>query len=111
MNSASENSSIGYILEADLEYPSELHNLHNDYPSAPEKLEISQDMLLTYCFNIANEYGLKIGGFNKVVPSLDNTSKYKLVPSLGNTSKFVAHYRNLQLYLSLRMKMTKFIES
>ena len=45
LNSVSENSSIGYILEAELEYPSELHDFHNDYPLAPEKLEISQNML------------------------------------------------------------------
>ena len=44
LNSISENSSVGYILEVDLEYHSELHKLHNDYPLAPEKLEISQNM-------------------------------------------------------------------
>ena len=27
----------GLILEVDLEYPKELHDLHNDYPLAPEK--------------------------------------------------------------------------
>ena len=27
----------GLILEVDLEYPRELHDLHNDYPVAPEK--------------------------------------------------------------------------
>ena len=35
-NSISKNSLTGYILEADLEYPDELHELHNDYPLAPE---------------------------------------------------------------------------
>ena len=76
MNSISENSSVGYILEVALEYPSELHDLHNDYPLASEKLEISQNMLSNYCFNIANEYRLKIGGVNKLIPNLDNKSKY-----------------------------------
>ena len=32
LTSISENSSIGYVLEVDLEYPSELHD---DYPLAP----------------------------------------------------------------------------
>ena len=31
------NSSTEYVLEVDLEYPQELHNIHNDYPLAPEK--------------------------------------------------------------------------
>ena len=62
--SISENSSIGYVLQVDHEYPSELHEMHNDYPLAPEKLKISQNMLSKYCFNIANEYGIKIGGVN-----------------------------------------------
>ena len=28
----------GLILEVDLKYPKELHDLHNDYPFAPEKI-------------------------------------------------------------------------
>ena len=95
MNSISENSLVGYILEIDLKYPCELNDLHNDYPLAPEKLEISQNMFSNYCFNIANEYGIKICGVNK------------LVPNLGNKSKYVVHYKNLQLYLSLEMMLTK----
>ena len=95
MNSVSENSSIGYILEVYLEYPSELHNLHNDNPLAPVKLQISQNMLPKYCSNIASKYGMKVDGVNK------------LVPNLGNKSKHVVHYRNLHLYLSLGMKLTK----
>ena len=43
--SISEKSPIGYFLKVDLEYPDELHELHNDYPLAPEKLAVSSDML------------------------------------------------------------------
>ena len=32
VNLISEKSPIGYILEVNLEYPEELHYLHNDYP-------------------------------------------------------------------------------
>ena len=91
----SKNSSIGYILEVDLDYPGELNDLHNDYPLAPEKLKISQDMLSKYCSDIADKYGIKIGGVNKLVPNLKNKEKY------------VVHYRNLQFYLSLEMKVSK----
>ena len=41
------------------------------------------------------KYCIKIGGV------------IKLVPNLGNKSKHVLHYRNLQLYLSLGMKLVK----
>ena len=43
--SISEKSPIGYFLEVELEYPDELHELHNDYSLAPEKLAVSSDML------------------------------------------------------------------
>ena len=55
-----ECNSIGYTLKVDRKYPDKLHELHNYYPLAPEKLEI----------------------------------------------KYVLHYRNLQLYLLLGMKLT-----
>ena len=57
-----KDSRVGYILEVDLEYPDELHDYHNDYSLAPEKLKVSND---------------------------------------------IVHYRNLQLYLSLGMNVTK----
>ena len=41
VNAISENNLQEKILEVDFEYPDELHESHNDYPLAPEKLEIS----------------------------------------------------------------------
>ena len=65
VNSVKENISIGYILEVDLEYPDEWHELHNDYPLSPEKIEISHNMLSNYCSSIANKYD--IGGVKLAV--------------------------------------------
>ena len=48
LNSISENSSIGYILEVDLEYCKELHDSHSDYPLCPDKIEVSSNMLSKY---------------------------------------------------------------
>ena len=31
----------------------------------------------------------------------------KLIPRLGNKTNFVVHYRNIQLHLSLGLKLTK----
>ena len=95
VNSINEKSSIGYFLEVDVEYPDELHELHNDYPLAPEKLAVSSDMLSKYCKEIADKYEIKVGDVKK------------LIPNLGNKTNYVVHYRNLQLYLSLGMKLTK----
>ena len=72
-----------------------MHELHNDYPLAPEKIAIQSDMLSKYCKEIAGKYKIKVGDVKK------------LIPNLGNKTKYVLHYRNLQLYLSLGMKLTK----
>ena len=59
--SINEKSNVGYILEVDLKYPKTFHGLHNDYPLAPEKLAVTNDMLSKYCKEIADKYDIKVG--------------------------------------------------
>lgn len=72
----------GCILEVDLEYPNELHDAHNDYPLAPERLKINK--------------------VNKLVPNLNNKEKYvvhykNLKQYLGPGLKLTKIHRELNL--------------
>ena len=84
----------GYILEVDLEYPGELHNVHNAYPLAPERMVVKKEWMSEYQHEL-----LDVGVASSEVE--------KLVPNLYNKNRYVLHYRNLQLYLSLGMRLTK----
>ena len=61
---------LSWILEVDLAHPQDLHNYHNDYPLAPERV--------------------KIWNVEKLIPNLNNKTNYvvhynnlKLYESLG----------------------------
>ena len=43
-----DDDKYGYILEVDLEYSHELHNSHSDYPLAPERVIIDNNMFSNY---------------------------------------------------------------
>ena len=83
------------ILEVDLEYPRELHDMHNDYQVCPEKVKVSNDMLSNYCKKIAEKYNISVGLVSKLIPTLRDKKEY------------VLHYHNLQLYLDLGLKIKK----
>ena len=95
LSSIAENSLIGYISEVDLEYPKELHDSHNDYLLCPENIEVKYGMLFNYCKETVDWYSIKIGGAKK------------LIPNLCDKFKHIDHYKNLQYYLSLGMKLVK----
>ena len=81
----------GYILEVDMEYPHDLHELHNDYPLAPEKLLITKEMLSPYIQSFPGPH----------------VSSQKLVPNLNDKTKYVTHYVNLKLYTRLGMQLRR----
>ena len=89
-----EDNNKGFIAEVDFEYPQELHDLHNDYPLAPEKINVDKYNLSEYCKRISEKYGISTGLVSK------------LIPTLGKKEKYVLHYRNLQLYIDLDLKVT-----
>ena len=87
----SDDADEGYILEVDLEYPTSIHEIHSDYPLAPESLTVTSDMLSPYCRELShNCHSVK-----------------KLVPNLLPKTRYVVHYRNLKQYMSLGMVLTK----
>ena len=90
-----DDDKYGYILEVDFEYPHELHNSHSDYPLAPERLIINNNMLSNYSKDLKKK--LFIG----------NSKIEKLVPNLFNKTKYVTHYRNLKFYLEQGLKLIK----
>ena len=90
-----EDSEKGVILEVDLEYSQELHDLHNDYPLAPEKRKVTKEMLSPYCESVREKFNISIG------------QVHKLIPTLNKKEKYVLHYRNLQLYTDVGLKVKK----
>lgn len=90
INDFKNDGQNGLILEVDLEYPGELHDLRNN-----DEIEVSENMLSNYAKNVKENFGISAGDVQKVIPTVNNKEKY------------VLHYRNLQLYLLLSLNLTK----
>ena len=91
----SDDAETGYILEVDLDYPAEIHDVHNDYPMAPEQKTIPISDLSEHSQKLRKDLGMKGKPNEKLIPNLDKKEKY------------VVHYRNLQQYVSHGLKVTK----
>ena len=81
----SDSEGTGCILEADLEYPKELHGLHNDYPLAPELMEVNK--------------------IEKLIPNLTNKTNYII------QHESLKLYEKLGLRISKIHGGIKFVES
>ena len=77
----------GAYLEVDLEYPEELHNLHRDFPMAPEHYTVTRTMLSPWTQE----------RFDNVGQQCHDTRK--LVPHLNKHERYVVHARVLQFYV------------
>ena len=90
-----DDAEVGYIIEADIEYPRELHDLHSDLPVAPEKKTVQIDEHSPYTQHLSRKLQLK------------GKPQQKLVPTLSNKEKYVLHYTNLKYYIQQGLKLTK----
>jgi ssDNA-binding Zn-finger/Zn-ribbon topoisomerase 1 len=86
----------GAIVECDLEYPTSLHDEHNNYPLAPESKSILKSELSPYQLN---QLKLHKEGHSETLK--------KLVPNLYDKKNYVCHIKNLQYYLSKGLLLTK----
>ena len=85
-----DDNKIGYTFDVNLHYPKELHNLHNNYPLAPENKEIKKEWLNEWQKEDYNESNIK-----------------KLITNFHDKINYVVNYRILKLYLELGLKITK----
>ena len=89
------DNKYGYVLEVDLEYPTDLHDAHNDYPLAPENMLIEPSMLSPLTKQLQERLQLPRGNVEKLTPNLLNKTNY------------IVHYRNLQYYLQCGLRLTR----
>ena len=61
LNIYTSNSSKGFVLKVDLEYPKELCRFYNNYPVASDKIEIKRQMRSKYQLKIIDLYNIPIG--------------------------------------------------
>ena len=94
-NGMPDEGNKGWVLEVDLEYPDELHDLHDNLPLAPSRRVVKDNELSENCEKIGE----------KLHVSSDKVEK--LVPDLHNKGKYVLHYANLKQCLELSLKLTK----
>ena len=76
VKSYNKNSDKGYILEADVDYPNELQNIHSDLPFLPERMVINNTKKLVCNLNDKKNYVVHI---NVLKQALDHGLKLRKV--------------------------------
>ena len=94
INMINADENVGYIIECDLEYPEHLHDLHNDYPLAPERFIVNDKMLSPWQKEQKKDLNIK------------SPATMKLCPNLNDKKKYVLHHENLKYYISKGMVLT-----
>ena len=82
VNSISDDSPMGYILEVDIDYPSHLHDVQSDFPLCPKSLAVISDVLSPYTKSLASKLDFKPRKCKKLISDLHSKNRY------------IMHYKN-----------------
>ena len=100
LNRQVEDQDKGFVLEVDIEYPDEIHDMMNDYPVAVERKEVWYTQLSEKQQEL---FEANYGTEKKYTAYRTR----KLLPTLENKRNYVTHYMNLKLYVSLGVRVTR----
>ena len=78
-----EDSDEGYFLEVNVQYPENLHNLHNDLPFLPERMKIEKMEKLLANLNNKKEYVIHIKNLKQALNHGLVLTKLNLTKKLG----------------------------
>lgn len=90
-----DDQPYGFFVECDFDYPDALHDAHNDYPLAPERLLVHDYLLSNTQHGIRERY------------AISHAVTAKLVPNFFPKKQQLVHYRNLRFYLEQGLVLTK----
>ncbi len=88
---------FGYIFEVDGYFPDDVHEHLSDFPPAPLKQTVTEDMISEFSKSMNERY----------INSLDIRTE-KLLCTLEPRKSYKCYYRTLQLYCQLGFKITKY---
>ena len=91
-----EDSPYGFIVEVDLEYPPELHDIQSDHPLAPSRESVEVIWLSQYQENPREKMNVRVC-----------TKSKKLLQTMFAKPHYTLHYLTLKLYSELGLKVTK----
>lgn len=94
----------GFTVVVDIDYPEELHDLHNDFPLLPEKLCVSNDMLSDYQLKTKMKLHSHM---SKGEQKISEATVKKLVPTLNNKRQYTIHSEALYYALKKGLKLVK----
>ena len=90
-----DGESTGCFVKCDIEYPKDLHDTHNEYPLAPEQVQVKNAMLSPYAAQMQQQM------------EIPEDRMAKLVPNLQDKKDYICDIRNLKYYVEKGLKVTK----